>query len=134
MHRSVHFALLALASACSTPSVGAPCLPEQIPEEGFDVREAYVESSSLQCETRTCLVFRLEGDPRETCVDSGDDTQRRCADPTEVEERVYCSCRCRSPEPNLPECECPDGFSCVDVLEQGGDGVRGGYCIKAGTG
>ena len=46
------------------PKVGAPCLPEQVPETGFDDREAYIESSSVQCETRVCIVYHLKGDPR----------------------------------------------------------------------
>jgi len=48
----------------------------------------------------------------------------------QVEERVYCTCRCNSGNTGFAECECPDGFSCVNVLEQGGPGVRGGYCVR----
>ena len=127
---------------CSTPAVGAPCLPEQIPEEGFADQEAYIESSSVQCETRVCIVFRLRGDPREGCVpmmancnpsDPNCAPDKYCATPQDVEKRVYCTCRCNSADTGFAECECPDGFTCVDVLEQGGPGVRGGYCVKNGT-
>lgn len=133
-----------LSSGCASPAVGAPCLPEQVPDTGFDDREAYIESSSVQCETRVCMVFRLRGDPREGCVETGaavacdpNDPDCvptvRCATPAEVRDRVYCTCRCNSGGTGFAECECPDGFSCVDVLEQGGPGVRGGYCVKNGT-
>ena len=27
-------------------------------------------------------------------------------------------------------CECPGGFSCEEVLETGGDGLRGSYCVR----
>lgn len=129
----------ALLFGCSTPAVGAPCLPEQVPDDGFQDSEAYVESSSVQCETRTCIVFRLRGDPREGCMhvepDMNDPTStgRFCATPADVEKRVYCTCRCNSADTGFAECECPDGFTCVDVLEQGGPGVRGGYCVRNGT-
>jgi len=143
--------LLALASAtslgfaagCTTPEVGAPCLPEQVPDTGFDDREAYIESSSVQCETRVCIVFRLRGDPREGCMQTGPTEcppedpgcvpSALCAEEDEVKKRVYCTCRCNSADTGFAECECPDGYSCVDVLEQGGPGVRGGYCVRDGT-
>jgi hypothetical protein len=129
----------ALLVGCSTPAVGAPCLPEQVPEDGFADQEAYVESSSVQCETRVCIVFKLRGDPREGCMpvmaDPNDPMSigRVCATEDEVEKRVYCTCRCNSADTGFAECECPDGFTCVDVLEQGGPGVRGGYCVRNGT-
>ena len=140
----VGFAAFA-AMGCATPAVGDPCLPEQVPETGFDEREAYIESSSVQCATRVCMVFRLKGDPRPGCVerpmaancDPSVDPDCTggisCADPDEIEKRIYCTCRCNSGDTGFAECECPDGFSCVDVLEQGGPGVRGGYCVRNGT-
>lgn len=138
-------ALTALLNACSTPKVGAPCLPEQVPETGFDDREAYIESSSVQCETRVCIVYHLKGDPRDGCTPSPATscdpmkdknctaTMKTCADPNETEGRVYCTCRCDAKGSGFGECQCPDGYSCQDVLEQGGPGVRGGYCVKNGT-
>jgi hypothetical protein len=135
--------LCAASIGCSTPAVGAPCLPEQVPETGFDDREAYIESSSVQCETRVCIVFRLRGDPRDGCVQNpapacpeGDTDcvePPRCADPEQVKQRVYCTCRCDSADTGFAECECPDDYTCVDVLEQGGPGVKGGYCVRNGT-
>ncbi|MDH5674136.1 MAG: hypothetical protein OEZ06_18415 [Myxococcales bacterium] len=139
--------LLSPALGCTTPAVGAPCLPEQVPEDGFNNSEAYIESSSVQCETRVCMVYQLEGDPtRNPTTDPSCNSQKscdlndetcieevKCAAPNEVEDRIYCTCRCNSGGTGFAECECPDGFSCVEVLEQGGPGVRGGYCVKNGT-
>ena len=126
--------LAALAiGGCSTPAVGAPCLPEQIPDTGFDPREAYIESSSVQCETRVCMVYQLAGDP--TCAPGSAQStpEHKCAETKDVEDSVYCTCRCDSGGSGFGECECPDGFSCVEVLTKGGPGVRGGYCVKNST-
>jgi len=136
----------AFAVGCATPAVGDPCLPEQVPINGFDVSETYIESSSVQCETRVCLVDHLDGDPRKdcstrqgggTCVPSEQNNQCndqpdavKCAAPEEVDERVYCSCRCNSDNTGFAECECPTGFECAPVLKQGNAGVRGGYCVR----
>jgi len=136
--------VIALLSGCSTPKVGAPCLPEQVPETGFDDREAYIESSSVQCETRVCIVYHLKGDPRKGCVattnqtcdpmkDKNCEPTKACADPNEVEGRIYCTCRCNAAGTGFAECSCPDGYSCQEVLEQGDRGVRGGYGVKNGT-
>ncbi len=137
-------ALLFATSGCASPAVGDACLPEQVPASGFHDTEAYVESSSLQCETRVCIVYHLGGDPREGCVPSGDPhsistASAQCAPivacPTteEIEQRVYCTCRCDSDGSGFAECECPSGFTCALVLAQGGTGVRGGYCVREST-
>ncbi|MDD9946988.1 MAG: hypothetical protein OXU20_38450 [Myxococcales bacterium] len=133
-------ALLAVfAAGCAEPDVGAPCLPEQVPENGFDDREAYVESSSVQCETRVCLVYQLGGDPGSECVEKicpPDDrtcVEKRCATEQDVFDRIYCSCRCDAPSDDFAECDCPDGFSCQPVLRRGGPGVQGSYCVRTGT-
>jgi len=108
-------------------------LPEQIPKDGFDPREAYIESSSVQCETRVCMVYQLDGDP--TCPMAASTADHKCAGgqradgSNPVDEHVYCTCRCDSGNTGFAECECPDGFSCVEVLSKGGPGVRGGYCV-----
>jgi len=138
----------ALAAGCKTAAVGDPCLPEQVPEDGFEDSEAYVESSSVQCETRVCLVYHLDGDPREdcprrqasACVPSEQNNQcdgqpkaPKCATPDEVERLVYCTCRCDTGDTGFAECECPSGFSCAPVIAQGGAGVRGRYCVRNDT-
>jgi len=131
--------LAVLVGACAEPPVGAPCLPEQVPEFGFDDREAYVESSSVQCETRVCLVYELDGDPRDGCIATMCGAteegckERKCSDPVEVDKRIYCSCRCDAPSDDFAECDCPDGFSCTPVLRKGGAGVQGSYCVKTST-
>jgi hypothetical protein len=122
--------MLMVLQACGTPAVGAPCLPEQIPDNGFDPREAYIESSSVQCETRVCMVYKLEGDPQEGCSAT---PTKKCPTPAEVERSIYCTCRCDSGSTGFAECECPDGFSCVEVLNKGGPGVRGGYCVRSNS-
>ena len=134
--------LLGALSACATPAVGAPCLPEQVPSGGFDVSEAYIESSSVQCETRVCMVYHLEGAPPGTakCVDNpvmcqpNDKNcvqQIKCATREQTDERVYCTCRCESGDAKFASCTCPGGYSCRSVLEQGSVGVKGSYCVRS---
>lgn len=132
--------LIALMSGCASPKVGAPCLPEQVPDTGFAESESYVESSSVQCETRVCLVFHLAGDPEEGCVEKicndpkdKNCVAKKCASADEVANRVYCTCRCDAMGSGFDECECPSDYSCTLVLEQGGPGVRGKYCVKSST-
>jgi hypothetical protein len=115
-------------------------LPEQVPADGFQVSEAYIESSSVQCETRVCMVYHLSGDPRDSCQKSTtpcDSTKQvcppSCSDKTERDNRVYCTCRCDAGNSNFATCQCPTGFGCVPVLEQGDQGVRGSYCVRNGT-
>jgi len=134
MHRSISSWLLggvlvlgALAGGCAAPAVGDPCTPESVPEGGFVPTEAYLETSSVQCETRVCMVYKLEGDPRPGCTTG-------CPTDSEIRDRVYCTCRCRAPgASNAKLCDCPDGYVCEDVLSLGGPGVQGGYCVKSNT-
>lgn len=122
-------ALLALSAACSESSVGDPCVPEQVPEGGFLTSETYLETSSVQCATRVCLVRGLEGDPNKTCEAFPDDPE--CVLESDIERSVYCSCRCGAPEgSSVPTCGCPGGFLCEEILETGGDGLRGSYCVR----
>jgi len=116
-------------SGCEAPGVGAPCVPESVPEGGFDEQERYLETSSVQCRTRVCLVYELAGDPRELCEDANANPET-CVGLEERDERVFCTCRCDAPTGNARECECPDGFSCQEILDIGSDGIRGGYCVR----
>lgn len=131
----VAISLLWLAgTGCSSSAVGDPCVPEQVPEGGFLPSETYLETSSVQCATRVCVVRNLDGDPNnlqeaepEPCP-RGPET---CVFESEVEASVYCSCRCAAPAgSDLPTCGCPDGFTCEEVLETGGDGLKGSYCVR----
>jgi len=128
----------AMMSGCPARGIGDPCVPEAIPGGGFDQREIYVETSSVQCRTRTCMVFRLSGDPSKVVgEESCPAGTAGCVDralPVNVSnsaERVFCTCRCSATDgdSNTPLCDCTDGFHCVDVLTAGGAGVRGGYCV-----
>jgi hypothetical protein len=131
---------------CSTPAVGAPCLPEQVPSDGFNESEAYIESSSVQCETRVCMVYKLDGAPDGSGIkcqpkpitpcaatDKNCVTPVACATDEDVTARVYCTCRCQSPSSKFASCTCPSGYQCTPVLEQGSIGVRGSYCVRADT-
>jgi hypothetical protein len=147
---TLYAAAIALAAlimtGCATPAVGAPCLPEQVPSGGFDQSEAYIESSSVQCETRVCMVFHLAGAPPGTakCQPKQSITQCAatdkncvmpiaCATDEDVAKYVYCTCRCNSGNSKFASCTCPSGYDCTPVLEQGSVGVRGSYCVRSDT-
>jgi hypothetical protein len=116
-----------LVGGCRGSAVGDPCEPEQVPEGGFDPNEAYLETSSVQCRTRVCMVFKLQGDPSEDC----NPATTVCPSETEVEQKVYCTCRCDRPDDAFGRtCSCPSGYSCVPVLDLGGAGIRGSYCCN----
>jgi hypothetical protein len=118
-------------SGCSSSAVGDPCSPEQVPEGGFLASETYLETSSVQCATRVCLVRGLMGDPNNLQEDECPRGEATCVPSSEVERNVYCSCRCGTPSGVGGEtCDCPGGFICEEVLETGGDGIRGSYCIR----
>ena len=129
---------------CRSAAVGDPCIPESVPPDGFKTGEAYLETSSVQCRTRTCIVYQFGAtaalDPtntQEECLRNNGDPGTCAVLPTEetVEERVYCTCRCSSlGNSNTPTCECPGGFECVDnLLTLGGEGIQGGYCVRKTT-
>ncbi len=138
MHRWVRNALCAAAAlvmastlGCEAPGVGDPCNPESIPEGGFVRTEAYLETSSVQCRTRVCMVYKLPGYPADSCPAGA-----VCASPEETEDRIYCTCRCKAPAGSTAStCECPENYDCVEVLDSefAGDGIRGSYCVKSST-
>jgi len=108
------FALLSLAVGCVGDPVGAPCIPETVPEGGFVERETYVETSSPQCETRLCIARGVRGDPRPGCEGDG------CTPEPEIREGIYCTVRCEL------ESECPEGFTCAELS------LQGRACVKDG--
>lgn len=111
-----------------TALVGLACLPESMPVGGFNGLEVYLETSSASCETRACMVYRLDGDPRMLDCDGPG-----CVSRAEAEARVFCTCRCAADDPASPLCACPSGFECVeDVITTAGAGVNGGYCVREG--
>ncbi len=65
--------------------------------------------------------------------------QPQCNDRNK-DKSVYCSCRCADINGQKPSdqvfCDCPDGFTCsqlVTSIGQGNEGLTGSYCIKSGT-
>jgi hypothetical protein len=57
-------AVAALPVACTSGGVGDPCTPDEEYDalfDGFDIAENYLESRSLQCATRVCLVNYFQG-------------------------------------------------------------------------
>jgi len=149
--RSMTFTLFcllgAVGGACDAPhdaaaklavGVGDECLqPAALaPEGGYDRSSVFVETGSVQCQTGVCLVYHLRGDPNpETCVvaDECNDpetaaacAQARCVEPEQVNDHVYCSCRCDGED----GCACPSGFSCEESLEW--DEVES-YCVRERT-
>lgn len=119
---------------CQSSGVGDPYQPEQIPEGGFRRSEVYIETGSPQCRTRVGMVYCLEGDPRFPVGTPGCQDAASCPSPEDIESCVYCTCRCRTPSGvKAKACACPSGYVCDDVLVLGGDGIRGGYCVKEET-
>jgi len=136
-----------LATACTDEGVGDPCIPETIPctpatettpkKCGFNLQESYIESSSVQCRSRLCIVHKLDNDsngtvpadPSKICGPN-DDRDTGCVTDEEVGESIFCTCRCGGPETSIEFCDCPDGFACQEVLTLGGEGIRGSYCVK----
>ncbi len=127
-------AIVVVSAGCGETAVGDPCVPEQVPEGGFLASETYLELSSVQCATRFCLVRELAGDPNNVEPECSGGTAT-CVSPNDVERSVYCSCRCDAPEGSgLPTCGCPGGFICEKgLLETGGAGIKGGYCVRDPT-
>lgn len=148
--------LLGMLSGCTTSGVGDPCEPERVPEDGFDSDTVFIETNSVQCRTRVCMVYKMRGNPRHvlgedscpcaggmlpvvsedggtfTCPNAETLQFDDCVSRTEVEQRVLCSCRCAlSPgsTSSIPLCNCPGGFACEQAREIGGPGLVGGYCV-----
>lgn len=164
-------------TACEPTGVGDPCTPEVQPPEGetWAYGEVSVETRSLQCRTRTCMVYHFFPAGRETGEPDwriqsqwppADSPQAPCRN-IETEEFVqhYCKTK-RNPDTrqleidkdipvgsdwycnfdmtlvnqSRPFCtlkcggagrtfECPEGFTCREVVRMGPEGMRGSYCV-----
>jgi hypothetical protein len=152
MQRSVFnwnaIALIGLAlTGCEDVGVGDPCIPETIPCQtvtdengnktetcGFQATESYIESASVQCRSRLCIVHKLDngtgGSANPTIVCDASGLPEGCVRNDVIDNSVYCTCRCDGPKTSVEFCECPDGFSCEQILTLGGDGIRGSYCVR----
>lgn len=140
----IAIALLGLGlGACEDVGVGDPCIPEKIPCGankddgcGYDRSESYIESSSVQCKSRLCIVHELDNlagtpsDPTEICTGDKDKDSDNCTPQEQLDKSVYCTCRCDGPKTSVEFCECPDGYACEEILNLGGDGIKGSYCVR----
>ena len=145
----VSLAAVSLATAffvvgCGNSGVGDPCVPESIPEGGFIKSDTFLETSSVSCRTRVCMVYQHKGDPRyykgpnfaedpmdpgSTCPPDGSppnsDGMTPCPELREVDEQVFCTAKCSE------NGDCPDNFICHEVFSNvGGPGIRGSYCVS----
>lgn len=111
--------------------MGMPCVPDNPMMQGgcFRGTEVYIETQSLQCRSRICLVWHY------------DEVPDRSTTAPNRPKRVFCTCRCGVPQ-NLRAttdesvlCQCPESFVCqTDVAGPlYNPGVQGSYCIRAGT-
>jgi hypothetical protein len=127
-------ALLAvLGVGCAETGVGDPCVPVHPaftgnpgehacaaggPDAGcFVGGEVYIETRSLQCRTRVCMVYHWD-------------------EFNAMEERnlrVYCTCRCGGEGDPSTFCSCPSGFVCATAFVAGEPGIRGNYCVRSDT-
>lgn len=128
----MNLVLAASLFGCTSIGVGDPCRPESVPADGFQDSEAYLETSSVQCRTRVCIVNHLQGNPNHVCANDGSDPAD-CVQAATLDERVYCTCRCDGPPGTAEFCECAEGFVCDPVIKNGGAGIQGSYCVRAGT-
>jgi hypothetical protein len=122
---------LPAANVQQAGAVGDKCTPAFVPEGGFLDSEVYLETGAADCATGACLVYHMTGDPQSRCSQGSD---AGCADAFEIDQRIFCSCRCAAPGVDPSElCTCGEGFSCVDTLGDAPAGLRGSYCVANGT-
>lgn len=155
-----------MLAACGGSEVGDPCVPTKVPNPcpasggncGFEPSESFLETSSVQCRSRVCLVFRADGDPNfirnfncsdaqiQQCENNG---QKCCSGQCvgdnvncvryqsastqrgEWATRVHCTCRCSGEQGQT--CNCPSGYGCQRILDFGGPGIAGSYCVDCDT-
>lgn len=125
------------ADSCASPAptassrIGAACVPDITPLQGFDSQDVYLENTSRACNLGSCLVFHLAGSTDPEC--GIDMTQPVCASARALRERAFCSCRCGpAGQGGAKPCTCPDDFRCVPSVVALGP-FAGSYCVPAGT-
>lgn len=104
--------------------------------------QALISTRSADCGQGVCLAYHLHGrvdgecadgtEPGASVGDAGVRNDPECADPDQIAERMYCTCRCDGPPGTMDLCDCPDGFSCVDVVSALVPEAQGGYCVRNG--
>lgn len=127
-----------LASACDKETdVGAACTMQPPCSEGscgFGPTETYVDRSSGQCE-QACIVHHLDNgtlgslpaNPTVVCDATGKPSG--CVTKAQLDDAMYCSCRCNAAKGEEGFCECPDGFACTEVLS-GVPAKDASYCVR----
>lgn len=120
------FVLGVLAAGCSSTGIGDPCNPAHPSQAAgqsscaedagcFNGGEIYIETRSLQCRTRVCMVYRW------------DEFSNR----DQHSQRVFCTCRCGGEGDPTSYCLCPhDTFTCTTAFVAGAAGIRGSYCVR----
>jgi hypothetical protein len=109
--------------------VGTACLPTRTV---FDDSQVVLETRVDACGDGVCMAYHLGGDVDPSCEEpSGGQTQ--CATKPQIEERVYCTCRCDGPPGAADLCDCPSDFTCVDAVPTLEPGLAGSYCVKNGA-
>lgn len=107
--------------------VGSACLPG---DRRVYNGEVIIETRSESCGDGVCLAHHLDGDIDASC-DASD--PRPCV-AGELSSSVFCTCRCDGPPGTEDLCECPTGFSCVDVVHDPDSALAGSYCVAGGDG
>jgi hypothetical protein len=120
---------LACEPRAGSDPVGTPCVPAD--RSVYSDGEAIIETRSESCGDGLCMAYHLDGDIDPSCEPS---ESRVCVPEEDVAARLYCTCRCGGPPgtPNL--CDCPTGFSCVNVVSDPGSDFAGSYCVADGDG
>jgi len=103
--------LLLTAPGCPATGVGDPCSPETHPEGGFTENDTVVEVNSIQCRTRTCMVYNLESFCTHRCDEHSD-------------------CNADWNESGPGQDDVPRAL-CEAEVEVGSEAVQGSYCVPA---
>ena len=98
-------------AGCPPTGVGDPCTPETEPEGGFTEDETLIETNSIQCRTRTCMVYNMES----FCT-------RKCKEESDCLAEWYESGPGQSDE---------EPAFCEALVEVGPSNVVGRYCVPS---
>jgi hypothetical protein len=108
--------------------LGVSCEPSCVDRALYAEEEVYVNSGSSACSSGACLIYHWADSAAAPGAPDGDGVAKEI----DFEARAQCSCRCDSRGSGAPECQCGDGFECVDVVtDEGPAALAGGYCVRA---